>query len=407
MAVTYNIGVDEAVTSIGGSTLPDAVKSAIIGVLESLPEGEEVGVAKNYNSGDNLPPGIDILFFDENASQQIRLPSDVPVAIFETETGRTITVDGYLPVVVAAGNGDDYIDASRALGNVGRVLDGGAGNDTIVGSNFRDTFVDNAGDDLYIGGRGNDTFYLGSGSDTVQAGGGFDVVNFVDFTNDVEERGSIRLRDGDHSERRGFDEESRALFRHLDRGHDNNHGNDNSSKLKLDSRENYSLEWHGKTAIVVNLETQDVVEIKDAEVLRWSDAIVFQIGPIHVELGGPVLRLYEALFNRGADTDGAKFWYDLYNKGNSSLHDIAGQLLNDPGASEVRSLSNGEFVDQLYLNTLDREADAHGREYWVNLLEETGDRAQIAASFVSEHEKGDKTADVIHIITDEDDDLQS
>lgn len=360
MAVTYNIGLEEALSNIGNSTLPDAVKAAIIGVLEGLPEGEEVGVAQNYNPGDNLPPGIDILFVGEDSDQQIRLPSDVPVAIFETETGRTITIDGQLPVVISAGSGDDFIDASAATGDAERVFFAGAGNDTVVGSDFGDAFLDGEGDDLYDGGAGDDRFYLTSGSDTVQAGDGFDVVNFADFVHSVEE-------------------------------------------VELSSREDFELQWNGKTAVVVNLNTQDTVEITDAEYLQWSDSVVVVASD---EDKGAVARLYEALFDRSGESDGVKYWFDLHENG-ASLYEIASRFLDTEEAAGLANLSNEEFVDHLYQATLDREADAEGREFWINLLDETGDRAQIAASFIHEQESEDKTADVIHIITDEDDDLLS
>lgn len=348
MAVTYNIGLDEAVSNIGNSTLPDAVKSAIISVLEDIPEGEEVNVAHNYTPGDNLPPGIDILFVSEEAGEQIRLPSDVPVAIFESDIGRTITIDGDLPVVVLAGSGDDIIDASAATGDVERLLHGGEGNDSFIGGSGRN---------VYDGGAGDDTFYLTSGSDTVQAGDGFDVVNFADFVNGIGE-------------------------------------------VDLGSREDYELQWNGKTAVVVNLNTEEALEVTDAEYLQWSDSVVVVADD---EDQGAVARLYEALFARSGEVEGIKFWFDLHDSG-ASLYEIASRFLDTPEASTLNEISNEEFVDQLYLNTLDREADAEGREYWVNILEETGDRAQVAASFIHTQESQDKTADVIHIITDDDND---
>ncbi|MGV6875746.1 DUF4214 domain-containing protein [Pseudochelatococcus sp. B33] len=334
-------------------------------------------MAQNYNSGDNLPPGIDILFVGEDSESAIRLPSDVPVAIFETETGRTITIDGQLPVVVAGGSGDDLIYAGLAQGEAERTFFGGDGNDTIIGSDFGDTFIDGAGDDVYEGGAGDDEFYLVSGSDTVKAGDGFDVINFADFVNNVE---ASNVAAGD------------------DEG-----GADNSWQDQLASRENYSLEWNGKTAIVINLETQDTLEITDAEYLKWSDSVVVVASD---EDQGAVARLYEALFDRSGEVDGIKYWFDLHENG-ASLYEIASRFLDVEEADNLRGLSNEEFVDHLYLNTLDREADAEGREYWVNLLNETGDRAQVAASFIHEQESQEKTADVIHIITDEDNDLLS
>ena len=84
-------------------------------------------------------------------------------------------------LVVNGGAGDDSIDASSvAAGHVNLTLNGGDGNDLIVGS---------AGDDLVNGGRGNDTTLMGDGNDTfvwnpgdgsdiVEGQGGFDTMLF-------------------------------------------------------------------------------------------------------------------------------------------------------------------------------------------------------------------------------------
>jgi len=64
--------------------------------------------------------------------------------------------------------GDDKIDAS-ALGTGAKeiILDGGAGNDTIIGSALVDTINGGAGDDIINGGDGADKITLGTGNDTV------------------------------------------------------------------------------------------------------------------------------------------------------------------------------------------------------------------------------------------------
>ena len=73
-------------------------------------------------------------------------------------------------LVVNGGIGNDTIDASKLkAGQVSLTLNGGDGDDTIIGS---------AGNDLVIGGRGNDTSLLGAGDDTFvwNPGDGSDVV---------------------------------------------------------------------------------------------------------------------------------------------------------------------------------------------------------------------------------------
>ncbi len=82
-------------------------------------------------------------------------------------------------VKVYGEDGDDTINAA-ALTATGKeiILDGGAGNDTITGSNFVDTIVGGAGNDIISSGAGADKITLGAGNDTVivVAGNGNDVI---------------------------------------------------------------------------------------------------------------------------------------------------------------------------------------------------------------------------------------
>lgn len=77
--------------------------------------------------------------------------------------------------------GDDVINASGlAAGRVSLALNGGAGNDTIVGSQGDDTVVGGQGSDTAMLGAGNDTFVWnpGDGSDAVDGGAGNDTLVF-------------------------------------------------------------------------------------------------------------------------------------------------------------------------------------------------------------------------------------
>jgi Ca2+-binding RTX toxin-like protein len=119
-----------------------------------------------------------------------------------TGSGTAVTVAGLSEVViienadaidrlsVLAGDGNDTIDASGLpAGTIGLVIDGGAGNDTIIGSQGADTLFGGDGADVVTGGRGNDTAFLGAGgdefiwnpgdgSDTVDGQGGIDTLLF-------------------------------------------------------------------------------------------------------------------------------------------------------------------------------------------------------------------------------------
>ena len=84
-------------------------------------------------------------------------------------------------LTVNALGGNDMVDASNLPANlIGLVLNGGAGNDTILGSPGDDLVIGGPGDDLAQLGDGDDTFVWnpGDGSDTVDGQGGSDRMVF-------------------------------------------------------------------------------------------------------------------------------------------------------------------------------------------------------------------------------------
>jgi Ca2+-binding RTX toxin-like protein len=99
----------------------------------------------------------------------IGLPAQVNID--HPEAGDLLTVSG--------GNGNDTINASSLPADViGLAIDGGGGNDTIIGSQGADRLLGGDGSDTVVGGRGNDTALLGNGNDTFiwNPGDGSDVV---------------------------------------------------------------------------------------------------------------------------------------------------------------------------------------------------------------------------------------
>jgi len=62
--------------------------------------------------------------------------------------------------------GNDRLDARALPQSMVLVLDGGEGNDTLIGSAGADLLLGGAGNDIVVGARGNDTAFLGAGDDT-------------------------------------------------------------------------------------------------------------------------------------------------------------------------------------------------------------------------------------------------
>ena len=79
-------------------------------------------------------------------------------------------------LAVNMGAGDDTFTASGDLASLISIrVDGGAGNDTIHGSNGADTLLGGAGDDALFGDDGNDFIDGNQGADTASLGAGDDV----------------------------------------------------------------------------------------------------------------------------------------------------------------------------------------------------------------------------------------
>jgi Ca2+-binding RTX toxin-like protein len=88
-------------------------------------------------------------------------------------------------LVVNMNGGDDSFSASGNLAALIKLtVDGGAGNDTLLGSNGADQLLGGDGNDLIDGNQGNDVAFLGAGDDTFRwdPGDGSDTVEGQDGT---------------------------------------------------------------------------------------------------------------------------------------------------------------------------------------------------------------------------------
>ena len=96
-------------------------------------------------------------------------------------------------LVLNANGGNDSFSATGNLAAlIDIIVDGGAGDDTLLGSNGEDVILGGAGDDFADGQQGNDTALLGAGDDTFQwdPGDGSDVIEGQDGTDDMAFNGS-------------------------------------------------------------------------------------------------------------------------------------------------------------------------------------------------------------------------
>ncbi|WP_193227799.1 calcium-binding protein [Aureimonas psammosilenae] len=95
-------------------------------------------------------------------------------------TGNDVLIGGTGYGSLLGGDGDDTLDASRSTyGSTSQLisLNGGAGKDTLIGSAGADSLYGDTGDDALNGGGGNDTLEGGLGADTLTGGDGADFLS--------------------------------------------------------------------------------------------------------------------------------------------------------------------------------------------------------------------------------------
>jgi hypothetical protein len=92
-----------------------------------------------------------------------------------------------------------------------------------------------------------------------------------------------------------------------------------------------------------------------------------------------VALLYEVALDRQADAAGLAFWTNALQTG-TTLNTVADSLVVSPEfQSRYGTLGTGEFVNRLYANALDREAEPAGRAFWTARIESgQSDRGDVA-----------------------------
>ena len=207
---------------------------------------------------------------------------------------------------MTGGDGNDTIKLYDDI-SVGLILDGGNGDDVLVGALGADTLLGGIGLDTLRGLAGNDTLVGGGGSDVLDGGDGVDT----------------------------------AVYSGVRRQYVTSH-----------------------TTVAGGREggTDTLISIEEASFLD---------GRLSFDQNGnaaAVLRLYDAAFDRGADNTGMVGWLDALGRG-LTLTDIAVSFSQSAEfMARYNGTTNDQFVREMYRFSLGREGDASGIAGWVNLL---------------------------------------
>ncbi|MEA2019427.1 MAG: DUF4214 domain-containing protein [Campylobacterota bacterium] len=204
-------------------------------------------------------------------------------------------------------------------------LDGGLGDDTLDGG---------FGDDWLDGGDGSDIFHTGDGTDTVYGGDGTDFVIY----------------------------------------------SDNLNSYDFDNMSDYFN--------VINDDNTSEDNLYDVEYITFGDSTISQDEIMElISLEESVARLYNALLGRNPDNDGLMYWLNDVNSNDNSIQGISGAFAgSEEYLARFGAQSNEAFINQLYNNILQRDADQAGYDYWMDDIENTGDRTGMIVSFSESQE---------------------
>lgn len=139
------------------------------------------------------------------------------------------------------------------------------------------------------------------------------------------------------------------------------------------------------------------------DTLNSIERLKFDDGVLALDVdGGPgqAFRLYLAAFDRDPDFAGIGYWVAQLDTGAVSFSAIAESFLNSPEFERIygrnEELSDQQFVELLYLNTLKRDFDQDGFDYWLSKLNDgETNRADLLAFFADSQEGQDRVAAII------------
>lgn len=134
-------------------------------------------------------------------------------------------------------------------------------------------------------------------------------------------------------------------------------------------------------------------QLNDVERLQFND---FNLAYDINGHAGQAYRLYQAAFDRTPDAGGLGYWI-AQRDANVSMQDIAYSFVvsEEFRAQYGPDSSNETFINALYMNVLNREADAGGYDYWLGLMNDGLSRQDMLAEFSESPENQANVFDAI------------
>lgn len=120
-------------------------------------------------------------------------------------------------------------------------------------------------------------------------------------------------------------------------------------------------------------------ETSSSEDLRIQN-LAFRDDAVLSEAVDPLLRLYDAAFERDADGTGLGYWLDVSQS--ASLDTIANSFIASDEFNERHvGIQDDAFVELMYSNVLERAPDAAGKQYWLDEIANGAEKGAVMVGF--------------------------
>ncbi|MEM9395120.1 MAG: DUF4214 domain-containing protein [Pseudomonadota bacterium] len=322
--------------------------------------------------------------------------------LFEFSGGETITALQIPSSILNGGAGDDtivgYAESDLVYGlDGGDNIDGGQGDDQIYGGSGQDDIFGGSGNDTLFGGadadylaggQGGDRLFGGAGSDTLYGeNGAVDRDQYSEQVFRLYQATLDRAPDGlGHTYwtnvlENGSMDLGQAVIGFMDAPEfQTNYGaTDNAQFVTL--LYNNVLErapdpgalpyWTG--LLDSGMSRSDVVlsfiESPEFKANTAIPALAFSTDAVQGGFSDDVFRLYHATLDRDPDTAGVDYWTGALANGMSKHEAVSGFVSSAEFQSNYGATDNAQFVSLLYNNVLGREPGADGLSYWVGELD--------------------------------------
>lgn len=387
-------------------------------IYPAAPMMDDIAAAQRlYGANMSTRTGDTIYGFGSNAARAwfsiANASQDVVFAVWDAGGVDTFNFGGYSQNQVIDLRGGSFSNVGGLIGNVSIALGatienaiGGSGNDRLVGNSAANRLTGNGGNDIIDGGAGSDvavfaaastqvTFTYANGTIIVEGPDGRDVLTgierlqFSDRVLDVGADGRVItnplnvISGTSGSDTLTGTAGSDAISGGA--GNDVLRGNGASDILDGGDGADAAVyagvrRQYGASINSVNGGPEGGVDtLVSIEELRFVDGVLsFDVNGIPAQ----VMRLYDATLDRQPDQAGLDVQIRALATGATTLQALANAFVaSSEFQSRYGTLSNQQFVEQLYRFCLDREGDAAGIAVQVNALNTGTSRAALVVAF--------------------------